>query len=266
MAKHAIKNGALILEEEALVPITSREVQQNFSVYEALRIIDNKVVHLRDHYKRLQGSASTIGLKLNMSYEELENSLKLLLEADNLTDATVRIVVYGGKLDTVFITWENLLTYPDSYYTEGIKVITYEGERFLPTCKTSNLLLNYLAREKASESGAFEALLIDRFNRVLEGTRSNFYAIKDNVLFTAPDELVLSGVTRISVLQAAEELGLTIVYEAVEASTLYDYDEVFISSTSMAAMPICEIDGKQVRKEHPITLKIKEMVRELETV
>ncbi len=266
MVKHAIKNGQIILEQDAVVPITAREVQQNFSVYEALRIVNNKVVHLDEHYKRLITSAGVLGLKMTLTYDELSSSLDLLLKEDNLVDATVRILVYGGKLNTVFITWEPLLTYPDSYYTEGIKVITYEGERFLPTCKTSNLLLNYLAREKASEEGAFEALLVDRFSRVLEGTRSNFYAIKDNVLFTAPDELVLSGVTRISVLKAAEELGLTIVFEAVDVASIYEYDEVFISSTSMAALPISTIDGLPVKKEHPITLKIKDRVRELEVL
>ncbi|NLZ68954.1 MAG: hypothetical protein GX903_08100 [Spirochaetales bacterium] len=56
--KHAIKNGVVIDEVEAVVPITCREVQQNFSVYEALRMVGNKVVHLDDHYNRLSSSSA----------------------------------------------------------------------------------------------------------------------------------------------------------------------------------------------------------------
>jgi len=264
--KHAIKNGVVIDEVEAVVPITCREVQQNFSVYEALRMVGNKVVHLDDHYNRLSSSSAQIGLELSVSYEELEEWINKLVKEDNLVDATLRILVYGGALNTLFVTWTPLLTYDNSYYEKGVSVITYEGERFLPTCKTSNLLLSYLALEEAHSENAFEALLVDRFSRVLEGTRSNFYAIKDNVLFTAPDELVLSGVTRISVLKAAEELGLTIVFEAISVDTIFDYDEVFISSTSMAAMPIALIDGEEVAKGHEITLKIKDKVREWEVL
>ena len=54
MNKSAIKNGELIKEEDAVVSITSREVQCNFSVYEALRVLGGKVVHLIDHEKRLK--------------------------------------------------------------------------------------------------------------------------------------------------------------------------------------------------------------------
>jgi Branched-chain amino acid aminotransferase/4-amino-4-deoxychorismate lyase len=264
--KHAIKNGMLINEEDATVNVTCREVQQNFSIYEALRMVGNKVVHLDDHYARLAHSASQIGLKLNVSVENLNLWIKNLVEKDNLEDATIRILVYGGAVNTVFITWTPLLTYPAGYYEEGVAVTTYEGERFLPTCKTSNLLLSYLALEDAHNKCAFEALLVDRFSRVLEGTRSNFYAIKDNVLYTAPDELVLSGVTRISVLKAAEELGLTTVFYPVTRDSLLDYDEIFISSTSMAAMPISFVDGKKLSGGHEITLKIKDKVREWEVL
>lgn len=262
MQKSAIKNGNIIREEDALVPVTVREVQSNFSVYEALRVVNRHVVHLDDHIKRLKSSASQIGLVLpSVPWQEW---IDRLIEKDSLEDATMRILVYGGSECMVFITWQPLITYPDSYYSEGVAVTTYYGERYLPTCKTSNLLLSYLALNDAKNKGAFEALLVDRHNQVLEGTRSNFYVLMGGTMFTAPDDEVLSGVTRISVLRAAKELGIDVVMRAVRLEELENAGSMFISSTSMAAMPVSRLDGKAVPCDFPTILKIRDLVRKWE--
>ncbi|MGN0906516.1 MAG: aminotransferase class IV, partial [Bullifex sp.] len=231
MSKSAIKNGEIIREEDALLPITLREVQCNYSVYEALRVLGGKAVHLADHEKRLRESASM--LKMDIPDLPLEDWIAKLVRHDGLSDVTMRILVVGGKAPQVFITYQELLTYPDSYYEEGVAVTTYEGERFMPTCKTSNLLLSYLALNDAREKGAFEALLVDRNSEVLEGTRSNFYALKDGMVYTADSAKVLSGVTRISVLKALEEMGIPVVLKAPTVKDIEKCDALFISSTSM---------------------------------
>lgn len=258
MNKHAICNGEVIEESAAVVPITSREVQCNFSVYESLRVLGGHAVHLSDHIGRLSQSAAQIGLDFRMP--DFASWVRRLCEADSLEDATMRILVIGGGGD-IFITWQPLLTYPDSYYEEGISVITYEGERYLPTCKTSNLLLSYLALNKAHEEQAFEAVLVDRRGKVLEGTRSNFYALYGSRLYTAPDSEVLSGITRKCVIEAAAHFGLEVVYEAPSKEKLSSADALFISATSMAAMPITTLDGKAQKCDIPAVLRIRDYVR-----
>lgn len=83
-------------------------------------------------------------------------------------------------------------------------------------------------------------------------------------LLTAPDELVLGGVTRISVLRAARELG----YEVVkEAPSLYDLSKgmtMFISSTSMAAMPVSNVDGRTAECDIEAVLSFTRLVRQWE--
>ena len=263
--RSAIRNTELIREDEAVLPVVSREVQYSFSVYEALRITDGHVVHLDDHLKRLAASCGDIGLVHHFSDEDIEKSLDKLIAADGISNATARIFVVGGPSPLLFITYSDLLTYPDSYYTDGVKATLYHGERFMPQAKTSNLLMQYIALEEARREGAFEALLVDRNGEVLEGTRSNFYAIKGSRIYTAPDDKVLSGITRISVLKAAAELGLETVYEPPLASNLASYDSVFISATSMAAMPVSHIDGVEMgRGCWPLILDIMRLVRKWE--
>lgn len=263
MSRHAIKNGSLIEESQALVPVTERAFQQNFSVYEALRVVRRHVVHLDDHIRRLEYSASQIGLVLPDA--DWEGWINRLIEADSIEDATMRILVYGGEHPLSFITWTEILSYPEEYYRKGVAVTTYHGERFMPTCKTSNLLLSYLALEDAHSRKAFEALLVDREDRVLEGTRSNFYLLRGNTLYTAPDDLVLSGVTRISVLKAAALLGYAVKMEAPHSSDLFSGDTMFISSTSMAALPVTSVDGRPVECDIEKVLAFTSLVRKWET-
>ncbi|HKL59366.1 MAG TPA: aminotransferase class IV [Sphaerochaeta sp.] len=243
--EHALRNGKIILEEEACLPITNREVQFGFSTYESLRVIEAHPVHLEDHLIRLENSCKGIGLVHPFSQEDLSSWVHELIRVDMLEEASVRILLIGGKEPLCFITASPLLTYPANYYAQGVGAITYEGERLMPSCKTGNLLLNYMALEKARSSGGFEALLVDRNGQALEGTRSNFFAFRDGKLYTAKDDEVLLGITRDRILQAAKTLGIDVVYEAPLVKDLHAslYDEAFISATSMAAMPLSSLDG-----------------------
>ena len=263
VGEHAIYNGRVILTSEAVMPITCKEVQSGFYVYESLRIIDSYPVHLQDHLERLALSAKGIGLSYIVGDEDFTSWIMKLIEVDTIEQATLRIQMYGGPVTHVFITASKILTYPDSYYSDGVSAISYRGERLFPSSKTGNLLLNYVALEQAKRQGCFEALLFDEKNRVLEGTRSNFYAIKKNTLYTASDDLVLLGITRQRVLRSADILGLSVHYEAPDIQALHEnyYDEIFISATSMAAMPLCSIDGISYGSDFKRTLAIKAQVR-----
>ncbi len=241
--KSAIKNGAVVPEHEAALPVSLRAVQHSFSVYEAMSVIDGKPRHLGEHLERLRCSASLIGLSSPFQDDEIARAIDDLIEADALRDATLRILLLGGDVPMFFITYTPLLSYPDSFYADGIKCILYSGERFLPQAKTSNLLMQYLAQEEAKKEGAFEALLVDRNGLITEGTRSNFYGMKGKRIYTAPDSLVLSGITRTAVIRAALSLGFEMVMEPVSADELDSFDSFFISSTSMGAMPVCDIGG-----------------------
>lgn len=123
--------------------------------------------------------------------------------------------------------------------------------------------MNYLALEEAKRQGCFEALLVDRHGAVLEGTRSNFYGFSGNTLYTAPDDLVLQGITRDRVIAAASELGFSLVFQVILLEDLRAnrYDELFISATSMAAMPLAAVDSRPYPSSYERTAAIKRLVR-----
>lgn len=263
---HAIHNGKVILAKDAVVPVTSREVQFGFSTYEALRVIKGHAVHLEDHLIRLQNSCLGIKLKHSFTNEQIGSWVYDLIAVDALQEASLRIQLYGGEQPQLFVLAGALLSYPDTYYTQGVGASIFIGERLYPSCKTGNLLLNYMALEEARSKGCFEALLVDRHGMVLEGTRSNFFAFRNQTLYTAADDQVLLGITRDRVIKAARQLGFQLVFTAPSAEDLASglYDEVFISSTSMAAMPLCRVDARHFNGPFAKTLAIMHLVRDWE--
>ncbi len=266
IGRHAIRNGALIASSEATVAVTSRAVQYGFSTYESLRVVEGRAVHLDDHLERLASSCEGIGLVHPFTSDQIRAWVADLIASDSIVEATLRVQLYGGEEPLLFITATPILTYPPFFYTDGVGVTTYRGERLIPSCKTGNLLLNYMALADAQRQGCFEALLVDRHGQILEGTRSNFFAFRDGSLYTAADEQVLLGITREQVLRACHHLGIEVIFEAVQVEELFSgyYDELFISATSMAAMPIRSVDSMSFISTYERTLAIKDLVRSWE--
>jgi branched-chain amino acid aminotransferase len=245
LGTHAIRNGVLIAEADAVLPILQKEVQYGFGVYESLRVINGQVVYLVDHLQRLMNSAKGISLKHQFTTTQITEWIYLLMYEDAIVEATFRILLMGGPSPLLYITASPILSYPDLWYTCGVSVTSYRGERFLPRYKTCSLLMNYIALQEAQEQGAFEALLVDREGRILEGTRSNFFACKGDIIHTAADDFVLEGVTRDKIIRAVAELGYRISWDTPKLEDVLkgQYDELFISSTSMGALPVSSVDG-----------------------
>lgn len=262
----AIRDKKIINKIEATLSITSPSLQYAFSVYESIKVIQSHPVYALDHIKRLFNSAEGINLVHPFSTEDILISIYELLKANEVKDASVRILLTGGDEPHLFITSDTILSYPDSYYVDGVSVTTYTGERFLPLYKTSSLLMNYLALKEARSKGCFEALLIDRHNKALEGTRSNLFALKENVFYTAPDHEVLEGVTRDKIIKAMNHNSYDICYTPIDLNEIKNnsFDAIFLSSTSMGALPISSVDGVKVRLKSDKIAVIHRQIREWE--
>jgi branched-subunit amino acid aminotransferase/4-amino-4-deoxychorismate lyase len=263
---HAIKNGKLVKIDDATLNVTKKEVQFGYSIYESLRVVDARAVFFEDHMKRLRSSAKGLQIDLIFSQEQINSWVKLLIKADDIDKASLRILVVGGKNSEIIITASTILAYDDSLYESGIVTFTYEGERLWPQYKTSNLLMSYMALKDAKDRGGFESILEDRNGYLLEGTRSNFYAFHKNDLYTAGDDLALFGITRMRALNIAKQLNINVIMEAPTLKRLKEgfYEEAFISSTSMATMPIKSIDGIKLCGNFDRTMNIHKKIRELE--
>ncbi len=246
---YAVVNGELIPFDQARVSIFDPAYFSSFGVYETVKVDHGQPFYLEDHLYRLLSSARMIDLELRVDVATLAGWFTKLINVDPQATWSSRIIALGsdGTADSVpviAIQATALATYPDVFYQNGAAAVLFEGQRFMPACKSLNALVNYLARRKASGLSAVEGILHhDGF--LTEGSRSNLFAVSQGQLITPPESTVLSGITRDVILRVMQDTDYPVVETAMPLD-LRRYSEVFISSTSMHVMPITKIEEKVV--------------------
>lgn len=230
---------------EAMIPLDNLEYTYGFGVYETIRVVKGSAKFLGDHCKRLMNSARIINLEHPFTIAEVMRATEALIEKNKIESCNLKILLIGGKTkDSTNLYIECLAPlYPGrKLYTQGAKAITCHYERFLPQAKTLNMLGSYLAYKEAKSHGAYDALLINNTGYITEGTRTNFFAIKENNVFSAPEKDILLGVTRDHVIKVAEANGFKIIECGIKPSELHNYDGAFLTSTSTKIMPLLSVD------------------------
>ncbi len=257
-ASHWIsRNGVLIDPHRACVHVQNPAVTSALGVYETLQVVKGRIFRLLDHLERLARSARAIDLPLPASLEEMAQWAKRLVEVAHAQESTLRIIAlnsdpYMGP--TVYMMLLPPVYYPRELYEYGASAVTFEGERPLPTAKTVNTLVNFLARRKARALGAHEGLLVAR-DGIREGATSNIFAVINGALVTPPDHLVIAGVTRDIVIRLAQARGYRLIFRPLPVSSIPHWQEAFLTSTSRHVMPLTRVDDKPINGGHvgPVT-------------
>ena len=127
-----------------------------------------------------------------------------------------------------------------------------EGRWVLRSAKTTQLLYAVLAKEAARDAGADDAWLVDG-DMVTEGTSANAHIIDSRgVLVSHPvDHGVLPGISRLSVLPLAQDMGLAIEERAFSVEELFAAREAFVTSATTVVMPVVEVDGRKIGDGRP---------------
>ena len=95
------------------------------------------------------------------------------------------------------------------------------------------------------DRGHDTAILVDEKNNISEGPGFNIFSV-DKTGLNTPDQGVLEGITRQTVINLAKELDLSINIKSISIEKLKSSDELFATSTAGGIMPITKINGKPV--------------------
>lgn len=236
----------LILEDMSSLDAVSRQLPQG--LYSTFRTYAGrtKVLGLEMHLGRLYDPFSALAVRVAVSPPELRAALRETLRNFDAEEARVRITIstteHAGE---VFIALEPLKAPDETVYQRGARVVLSPVERKTPRLKTTSFIGDSdEARKSIQKSGAYEALMARR-GRILEGLTSNFYAVKNGVIITAREGILL-GVTRRYVLRLARSNGIGIEYRPPRVEELPACDEAFITSSGRGVVPVTEIDGQPV--------------------
>jgi branched-chain amino acid aminotransferase len=116
-----------------------------------------------------------------------------------------------------------------------------------------------LAKTEAVKSGFDEALLLNSRGKVSEASGMNLFLVRDGVLITpGVDQDILEGITRSSVLELAQAMGIPTLERPVDKSELFIADEVFLSGTAAKVTPIRRVETTELSAERPVMTAIRE--------
>ena len=245
---YVLRNSALVLPAQATLSVFNPAIYGAYGIYESMQVARGIVFARQMHLGRLLRSADILGLKLPADPATLDRWIDEVLLANAATDCTLRLFVVGGEdggEGTTFIWPQPPTVFPESFYTDGVSALTYEGERYLPQAKSLNTLVTFLARRDAQARGAHEALL-HHAGYLTEGSNSNLFAVIDGEVLTPPGEQALAGVTRDVLIGWAAEHGIHIREARLALADLPRWRECFITSTSRHVMPVTAIDARPV--------------------
>jgi branched-chain amino acid aminotransferase len=242
----------------ASLSVQDLAILRGYGVFDFLRTYNGRPFKLPEHLQRLAHSAEIIGLELPLPLGDIETIVHETLARNNLPEANIRIVVTGGVSPDgitpaaragLIVLVSPPRRYPDEYYEHGIKTITVEIDRYLPTAKTINYIPAMIALRQARAVGALEALYVNQQQHILEGTTTNFFIFQGNRLITPVDQ-ILPGVTRRVVLDLASQQ-FEVAEQAITFADLNQADEAFIAASNKEIMPVYQVNELRIGRETP---------------
>ena len=268
-------NGQFLPVADAKISVLDRGFIFGDGVYEVWRVIEGKLFeHGRHHARLLSGLKS---LRIDVPREDVDAlapAAERLLRENGLErgEATFYVEITRGAAPrthafppagtkaTIFGMVARFEV-PHAQRAAGARAITEPDTRWLHCdIKTVQLLANCMAKQRATEAGAMEAIYV-RDDTVTEGTHTSVFAVKNGALWTHPTgPLILPSITRAVVLEIAREQGVTIQEKPFTKKALFEMDELFVSGTTTDVTPIVAVDGKRIGagKPGPVSLALYE--------
>lgn len=272
-------DGEFVALDEPKVQLEDRGYQFGDGIYEVTRIYNGKLFALERHLERCRHSLRELRIPITYMDEELTAIHYDLIKKSGIKDGCIYFQITRGAAPRTHAFPDQIVpllsmtirpSKPDADQQEnGIHCTLAEDIRWLRCdIKSLNLLGNVLAKQQAHETGCQEAIQFRKdTNLITEGSSSNFFIVRDGIIWTHPlSHLILKGVTRSILLEeCAPKLGLTVVEKAFTPEFAQGADEAFITSTSLEVTPVVNLDGKTIGSGAPgeVTQKLLNAYHEL---
>ena len=267
------RDGDLVNWEDANIHIISHVAHYGSSVFEGIRCYETPsggaVFRLRDHIRRLFDSTRIYRMPLEYSQDDLVQATVETIAANDLRQCYVRPIVVrtgeqmgfypiGVPAETFIICWkwDNYLGH--EAFENGADACVSSWRRAAPDTyptlakASGNYLNSQLSKIEARQNGYHEAISLDIFGFVSEGTGENIFLVRDDVLYTSTIAAgILQGITRDTVVRLARDMGHEVREQTIPREMLYVADEIFFCGTAVEITPVRSVDRIPVGSGKP---------------
>ncbi len=259
------QDGKLVPWREATTHVLTHSLHYGMSVFEGVRAYRTErgtaIFRLEDHTDRLFNSAHIFQMAMPYDKATINEAHKEVLRGNNLEAGYLRPIAFygsekmgvspkGAKVHVVVAAWPWGAYLGEEGLERGIRVKVSSYTRHhvnisMVRAKASGHYINsILANNEVTNEGYDEAMLLDPEGYVAEGAGENLFIVKKGKLYTPDLTSCLEGITRATVLQIAEELGLSVQEKRITRDEVYTCDEAFFTGTAAEVTPIQSLDGR----------------------
>lgn len=272
----------LIEQRDAKVSVLTHSLHYGLAVFEGVRAYETAdgrtaIFKLKEHTERLLNSAKIFGLKVPYSFDELNQAQKDVVRESGLKSAYIRPLIWVGSerlgiaakdnsIHAAVAAWHWGAYLGEDGIKNGIRAKTSSYTHHHPNvtmCKAkaaANYPVSILANQEATKAGYDEAILMDPLGYVCQGSGENLFLVKNGELHT-PDLAggALDGITRRTIIEFANDLGIKVVERRITRDEFYLADEIFMTGTAAEVTPIREYDDRVIGNgsRGPITEKLQ---------
>ena len=257
-------NGEFHKRAEAKISVFDSGYLVGDGVWEAVRISKGTLIFIDDHLSRLWNAAKATGIKLSFSKQELIKIINSVLKENKMIDGVhVRMMITRGIKKTpsqdprLTISGPNLVIIPEykladpSSKNKGIKLFTSTIRRGSPDYLDPKLNCHSKLHEvqaliQAIEAGADEALMLDVHGFVATCNATNFFMIKNKVVYTSTTQYCMNGITRQKIIDVCKMNNIEVKETNFSLFDVYGADEAFVTGTFAGVTPVISIDGKSI--------------------
>src|SRR5688500_8242980 len=273
-------NGEFVAWDDANTHVLSHGLHYGSGVFEGIRCYDTEsrgpaIFRHLEHLDRLRKSAELYYLDLPFTTNQIQQATKELIRRNGFSSCYIRPLAYRGAgemglyaptapVDLIVAVWPWGAYLGDEGKQKGIRakvasVRRISPDSLIPHAKASGQYLNsILAKTETANAGYDEAILLDQRGMVCEGSGENIFVVRDGQIVTpGHNSSILDGITRKSIIQIARDLGYTVVERDVARAELYLAEEVFLTGTAAALVPVREVDHQELGEPGEITRHIQ---------
>jgi 4-amino-4-deoxychorismate lyase len=254
-----------------VIPFDDHMVHRGHGIFDTAGLVDGRIYDLEAHLDRFIRSAELSKLRLPGSREEMRDIIIRTTAASGRRDGSIRywlssgpgsleLSPAAGSVPGFFVMVFAGLSYPERWYTDGLRVMTTSYPIKPPlyaVTKTTNYLPNVLMQMEAKEAGLDNGVFVDPEGNVGESSNMNVAFVTSDGVFKHPTfDHILSGCTSLRILELAPALvkegllaGVSVCKIPVEEARAAR--EMMLLGSSVKVAPVVEWDGRPIGNGKP---------------
>ncbi len=262
-------DGEIVPVGDAKISVLDWGFTRSDCTYDVASVRNGAFFRLNDYLERFQQSLAKVRIEVPQAPEEMRDIVHAIVGRSGLQDSYVAMVASRGvplipgtrdprQCGNHFFAWciPYVHVIKPEIAARGAHLFVPDDVRRIPPDSVDPTAKNYhwgdLTRGlfEALDAGFDTAVLLDHQGNVTEGPGFNVFSLKGNSVRT-PDTGVLEGITRRTVLELCDELGLETEVRPIGLSEFMESDEVFTATTGGGVAPVTRINDRVFSNDAP---------------